>query len=377
MFALIVLVLLPAATHAQAVSAALRGGFYADGDDTQVVRTLADVEARWEHLGISMRELVDVVSSASADVRASPQLDALSGASLTAPRMSERRFETTLTLSWRDRGRGLDTAVSFVHAVESDYSSIGGGLHGAYTLPGSNTTLAAELTGTANWIASTDDPTLARKLATLGISLGATQLLGPRDILHLRYDGAYLSGYQASPYRVVRFGDWHTALRPGGIGLLFIGTSGPARREELPTTRLRHAVVAEWRHAITTAFALATGVRPAIDDWGLTAVALTVDGRWASGAWRGHLGYRVYLQNGASFYRPRYLTVPTHYTADRELGPERGHLARLGLGYSPSTTPWIAVDLEVDLLHYAYPDLILAPDARISLFAELGVRIEL
>jgi hypothetical protein len=59
------------------VTAALRGGVYADSDHTQVYRSLASAQGTFGHFVVSAQEEVDILTSASADVRASPFLDAL------------------------------------------------------------------------------------------------------------------------------------------------------------------------------------------------------------------------------------------------------------------------------------------------------------
>ncbi|HJZ88436.1 MAG TPA: hypothetical protein VKN99_24860, partial [Polyangia bacterium] len=79
--------LCPARARGQEVTAVARGGIYADSDHTQVYRSLGAAQVAWRHFGLHAQEEVDVVSSASTDVRASPFLDALSGASPVSPTM--------------------------------------------------------------------------------------------------------------------------------------------------------------------------------------------------------------------------------------------------------------------------------------------------
>ena len=111
-----------ATTRAQEVTGALREGIYSDTDHTQVIRSLAAGDAAWSGFHLSAKESVDIVSSASLDVRSSPALDAVTSASAAAPGMSDNRFETIVGLTYDD-GRGHTGGVSAVYAVERDYTS--------------------------------------------------------------------------------------------------------------------------------------------------------------------------------------------------------------------------------------------------------------
>jgi hypothetical protein len=370
----LVLVLAAAPAVAQELDAAGRAGVYVDSDHTQVVRSLAAADARFGHFGLAVREQVDLISSASIDVRSSPRLDVLSGASAVAPSMSDRRFETTVGGSWDDRD-GHTVTVEAVYAFERDYTSAGGGAHGSWDLAERNTTLLAGVNASHNHVTSIDDPSFDERLDELGVSLGVGQVLGPADAARLRYDGDFLDGYQASPYRAVRFGDWHTALRPGGVGLLFLGTTGPASGlpERVPRTRLRHALVAEWLHSLAAELALATQLRGALDDWGVAAVTAGAELRWELGPWLIRLGGRLYLQRAADFYEAKYLQAPetyTSYTSDKELGGERGGGGTLAVAWR--VTDHLVIDVRAELLRYDYDALLLS--GRTSLLSDLGFR---
>jgi uncharacterized protein DUF3570 len=374
----------PTPARAQEIDATLRGGLYQDGDRTQVVRSLAMAAARWGRWGVSAREAVDVVSSASIDVRSSPFLDAVSGASTTHPHMSDTRYETTLAGSWDDHD-GRTFSVSAVYAMEIDYRSVGGGVQGSLDLAERNTTVFGGVNATRDTVTSVDDPRFQRDLGEVGYSAGVAQVLGPDDAARLRYDGGYLGGYQASPYRAVRFGDWTTAPRPGGEGLLFLNTIGPPSGlpESLPTVRLRHALVAEWVHAVGARFGLLAQARGSADSWGVRAGSLAAELRFARARWQARLGYRFYAQGAADFFQGKYTMAPaayTYYTADKELGEERGHDGSFDLSYATRDPllPGIraTIDARIQLWRYDYPGFPLL-DGRTSVFTELGVRLDL
>jgi Protein of unknown function (DUF3570) len=374
-----------ASAQQEQLAATLREGVYADSDHTQVYRSLAAVTAPLRRLTVSLQEEVDIVTSASADVRASPFLDALTGASVQSPSMFDRRFETTARLGFAD-GAGHTLGASAAYATERDYTSAGAGLQGAWDLAERNTTVLGGVSAFGNEAGSIADPRFERALLILGYSLGVAQVLSPGDVVRARYDGSYLDGYQASPYRAVRFGDWRLALRPGGIGYLFLGTIGPANGlpEKLPGTRLRHAATLEWLHALTPQVALAASYRFADDDWSVLAQTLAVELRVARDErWQLRGGYRFYDQGAADFYRARYTLPPdayASYTADKELGEMRGHSASIdaarGLLRRRAAPGYRAtIDVKLEYLYYAYANFPLLA-SRSSFFGELGARME-
>ena len=166
---------------------------------------------------------------------------------------------------------------------------------------------------TYNWIGSILDPTFARQMYEVGWSGGIAQVLSRLDALRLRYDGAAAEGYQASPYRNVRFGDWQTSV---GVDqrITFLGTLGSADGlpETVPNERIRHAAVLEWVHSFTDGLALYTQARLGIDTWGIESVSGAAELRAATQSWRFRLGYRFYAQSGADFYRPKYADGAEH-----------------------------------------------------------------
>jgi len=376
--------LCPARARGQEVTAVARGGVYADSDHTQVYRSLGAAQVAWRHFGLHAQEEVDVVSSASTDVRASPFLDALSGASPVSPTMSDIRYETTVAGSWND-GDGHTASLQAVYATERDYTSLGGGVTASWDLAQRNTTLLGGLNATTNDVTSIADPKFRASLSMVGYSIGVAQIVTPSDAARIRYDGGYLDGYQASPYRAVRFGNWHTALRPGGAGLLFLGTIGSPNGlpEKLPGTRLRHAGSIEWLHALARDVGLAAQYRVAYDDWGVLAHTLGTElriARWQR--WQARASYRFYFQDAADFWQTKYVSAPEayqHYTSDKELGRERGHSASVDGGYSfwrrPGGRLGALVDVKVEYLYYAYPGFALLSD-RSSVFGEIGLRLD-
>ena len=370
---------------AQDVTAAMREGVYADSDSTIVSRTLVAASAVWSRFSLAVNESVDAITSASVDVRSSPFLDAMTGASerrLRQPSMADGRSETDVVMLWHD-DEGHNAGGSVVFAAEDDYTSGGGGLQTSWDFFERNTTLFAGVNASANQIRSAVERGFSRSLFDMGYSAGVSQVLGMGDVLSLRYDGGFLDGYQASPYRAVRFGDWSTMVHPATGGITFLNTIGPetGAPEQLPATRLRHAAVVQWVHSLGRGLAIAPQYRISDDDWGVFAQTASLELRAVLGErWQGRVAYRFYDQSAADFWRDKYVMPQSAYryfSADKELGDETGHSALADAGWSfwRRGGAWAALlDAKFEYLHYSYPGFVLLP-SRTSVFGEIGVRL--
>jgi hypothetical protein len=369
------------------VIGSVQQGLYDDGDHTRVWRTLGELAATWGAWTTNDRLVTDAVTSASLDVRSSPQIDAVTGASQRNPAdrfsMEDFRYELTSGAGWNDgHGHTADLTASF--AAEHDYTSVSTGASGSYDLDDRTLTVLAGANVTDNWVASFFDPTFHRKMFAAGWTAGAARVLTPDDALRVRYDGRGAWGYQASPYRFVRFGDWTTGVA-FNQQLVFLNTIGSpdGLHELVPERRLSHALVAEWVHALGAHASLHPSVRVAHDSWGVDSVTAAIDLRVAMPRWRLELGYRYYAQAAASFFEDQYVNDPstyTYYTSNKELGDERGNLGTIAFSYvlhepdEPGARRWL-VDARVDAFHYAYPGFGLLPE-RSSVFGMLGLSFE-
>jgi hypothetical protein len=372
------------------MTGAIRTELYADGDQTVVFRALAAIAGGIGHWILSGMATADVVSSASVDVRSSPALskvDVTTSASGTTStsggKMTDRRLAATAGAGWND-GRGHTFNLSSTFANERDYNSISGGWNGSIDLFDRLTTLLGGVTFTQNWIGSTLDSTFARQMYAFGWTAGAAQVLTRSDALRLRYDGAAARGYQASPYRTVRFGDW-TTTTGDNQRITFANTLGSTDglAETLPELRVRHAVALEWVHSFAEGLALHTDARLGTDSWGVQSVIAGAELRAATSNWRVRVGYRFYAQSGADFYQSKYLLAATsyaYYTSDKELSREFGHIASVGVSrvlrqpQRAGAVP-LLLDVTASFLHYDYPDFVLLK-SRASGFVELGLTWE-
>ena len=372
-------------------SGALRAGLYTDGDQTTVFRTLASVSSAFGNWTITGGASVDVISSSSVDVRSSPGLsrvEVVSGASgsssTSGGKMSDRRLQATGGVGWRDGG-GHAANLTASYANERDYNSISGGLNGSVDLFHRNTTLLGGFTYTENWIASVLDPTFAQSMYEIGASVGLAQVLSPSDALRLRYDGSAAHGYQASPYRNVRFGDWTTSTG-SNQQITFSNTIGSPNGlpETVPDTRLRHALVLEWVHSLVEGLGIYSLARLGTDSWGVKSATASLGLRAAVTNWRLQVSYRFYIQSSASFYESKYTAAPSsysYYTSDKELGREIGHevsldLARVLLQSRRPGDPRLLLDGKVAGFYYDYPGFVLL-GSRAGVFIDLGLTWEL
>ncbi|MCX5741994.1 MAG: DUF3570 domain-containing protein [Proteobacteria bacterium] len=372
------------------VTGTVRIGNYHDSDQTSVLRLLGAVAHTWGRWMLNTSVTVDAVTSASVDVRASPalsQVDVVTSASGTSSssggQMTDTRYQVTGGAGWKDsagHGVNLTSAV----AMETDYESVSGGINGSYDLNDRTVTLLGGVTLTDNWISSVLDPSLHRKMFGAAWSAGVALVLTRDDALRLRYDGKSSDGYQASPYRTVRFGDWTAVL--GERQITFANTLGPVGglAERLPGIRISHAAVAEWVHALVTGVGLHPELRVGHDSWGITSLSAAIDLRIAQKSWRLQTGYRFYRQSRADFFETKYVqdaSMYTTYTSDKELGSQTGHLLRFDVSHvlidadSP-TDSRLMVNLQIAAAWYRYPGFVLLP-ARDSVFASIGLAWEL
>ena len=367
-----------------------RFGVYHDSDATTVMRGLATAVKEWGHWSMNATAVVDAVTSASVDVKTSPALgkvDVITGASgqssKTGGEMSDTRYLGTVGLGWNDtRGHALNLTTSA--ATERDYESVSAGLNGSTDVADRNVTLLGGLTVTDNWVSSVLDSKIHRKMAAIGWSGGVARVLTPADAVRVRYDGKLSDGYQASPYRSVRFGDWTTTTLSTGQ-ITFANTIGTADGlpEKLPETRLSTALTGEWVHALALGVGLHTSVRAAHDSWGVDSLTPQLDLRIAKATWRLDLGYRLYLQSRASFFEDKYTMDPAmyaNYSSDKELGRQVGHLGSFDLATTliePETPNAARMMLffHTDVFQYSYPGFTLLP-SRTSAFIEAGLSWE-
>jgi hypothetical protein len=320
--------LAPGVVFAEGEEVVGRTETYADSDHTTVIRPAIGVTSPLPaNLELGVGYSVDIITTASIDVVTQA----------TAAEFSDRRHEIGARLTRLDPAGGLEVGGSFTHSNEADYTSNAVGFKASRDFFQRNTTVSGKAGLVKDGVFRVDSPPFEESLTGWGYALGISQILSRHLVLRGGYEGAYLSGFQQSPYRVVRFGDF-TFQFVGGVPV-FNGVT--AVREEIhPETRLRHTFTSGAAWYVGRESALQPSYQFYFDDWGVRSHELEL--RWlAQLAERVRLqsGYRLYLQGGADFYREQYVEDPSQYefyTVDKRLGRLHGHRVGVGIEYGMS-----------------------------------------
>jgi hypothetical protein len=281
-----------AAAADPAASLDLRSGIYQDSDRTFI--STSTVAARGnikDKVTVGARYLVDVITSASVDV-----------VTAATAAFHETRHEAEGSVGYHD---GTNTAgASYIYSVENDWQSHTANAGLTRDLLQHNLTLGIGGTFVHNSVGRAGDPNFRRRLLVGGGNVSLTATASPRDLVSLSYTLAYLSGYQASPYRYVFFAE--------GIGRASVA-------ETDPDTRMRHALTLRWNRHLFTNTALQSHARGYLDDWGVASVTAGTEYLVGFGQVTLGLHARGYFQQHASFYRQTYAAPMRYMTADREL----------------------------------------------------------
>jgi hypothetical protein len=290
---LILLALAAPAAAAPLATVDLRSGVYQDSDRTFVgTNTVAARGTVKDKLTVEARYLIDVVSSASVDV-----ITAATGT------FHDIRHEATGGLAFSDGTNGA--SLGYIYSIENDWESHTANLGWSRDLSQHNVTLGLGGTLVHNAVGRSGDRNFHRTLWLGGGSAFVSFTPSPRDLLNVSYTLAYLSGYQASPYRFVFFAS------PSG--------SRGAVPETDPDTRVRHALTLRWNRHVFSDSAIQSHVRGYVDDWGVKSVTAGLEYLIGLRAWTLGLHARGYFQEHAGFYEANYAAPMRFMTADREL----------------------------------------------------------
>lgn len=271
-----------------------------------------------------VHEQVEVQGGYEVDVISAASVDVLTAAS---PRgYTEVRQALSAAAAWKPE-RGVRVGALYTPSWEPDFVS-----H-SVTASGSREWLDARLTTEASVRAAFEEvgrTGAARDtwlpVHTGGLALGVGWVFGPRTLGQLAYEAQATGGFQSSPYRFVRM------YAPGSATPF--GAS-----EAAPDERVRHAVGASLRHALTPHWFVTASLRLYRDTWQVTSHTEELElqrtalgDRLVAG-----LSARVYGQSAASFYEGRYVSngdLPRYRTADKMLARSWTGLAGLRLSYA-------------------------------------------
>jgi hypothetical protein len=287
----------------------LRGAYYREAS-TRVVQPMLQVtKALPRGFDVSGHLLVDAISSAS-----------IAQGAITDEVFTEKRYEGALSVGWT---QGLNRlAASFRYSREPDYFSHTVGLLAAREVWDRTGAVALNLAVTHDDI-EPRPPLQPRDLDMVYGGASYSQVLTPTTLAQVGYELFYQSGFYGNPY-----------ISHPNLG-----------REDLPETRLRHALAL---HAAQFLPALDLGAQlhyrfyidqesfGSSDPWGLTAH--TVEGRLYKTLGREldlRLSYRFHWQGEAAFWCNArvdigcYGMMPEYHSWDVKFGGLTTHLPEL------------------------------------------------
>lgn len=342
---------------------------YHDSDNTTVVRPSFRIVRNVGPVELGAAYSVDAITTASIDVITQA----------TATEFSDRRQEVTVSL---DRSLfGATYGASYTHSTESDYRSNALAAHFSRDLFDRQTTLSGRVGYVRDNVFRILDPRFEEDLTGWGYMAGVSQVVSSTLIVQASYEGAYLSGFQQSPYRFVRFGrfDFHF----DGSLPVFEGVTG-TRREQHPEERLRHTLSTRAAWYLGHEMALHPGYQFYFDDWGIESHEISLQLLREFGSHViGRIGYRYFRQGAADFYDGQYVLAPSRYkyvSADKRLGPIEAHLVGLRFEYgidAPSADlVRLGVDAKIDWNFNRYLDYLFLDD-RSALIGQFGFFVDL
>jgi hypothetical protein len=255
------------------------------------------------------------------------RVDATSSASTIAISQTESladewRYEGSLGLGHRASidDRPVDVGVSVGGSVEADYRA-------AFAMARAGIELYERNLALAVFAGAGHDASMPIAEATLTRSAAATdagrvfagasvsQVLGPTALVSAGLALNLQSGELANPYRSA-------------------DVRGVAVPEALPGERRRMTAFGQLAWHLGAGAALHARQGFYADSWGVAAIipelALV---RSVVADVRASLGYRLYLQRGADFYRPTYDHAMVYVSGDHRLGALRDHTASLDVAW--------------------------------------------
>jgi hypothetical protein len=250
---------------------------------------------------------LDIVSAASPNA-----IDQINGVDAIS---SASRYNEGGTVALATAYRATRATTYGVHGgfhIEEQYRSWDVGASIAHSFADDNALIAASVNQYVDWFDKFDihGVRLARLgRSTTNLNLGLTQLLSATTVAHV---------------------DYGVTLQTGGLGNTWNAVpderTGGYIDEVLPTFRQRHAFVARLAQWLPWRGALHGYYRFYVDDWGLLAHTLehTAYQRLTSWLWL-RATYRLYRQNGVSFFRTRGALLDPLRTADSDLAPFWAH----------------------------------------------------
>ena len=227
---------------------------YADDDDMTVVSPSVSAQVEAGETTIDAELLADVVSGASIDVITS-----------ASPRpVEEQRAELGIKATTAVHPRGAARVDAGLRASsERDHHAVRGSAGIRVEVLERRWTLDARYVAGLDEVGAVGEPGVWRERTLHQPSAGVTAVLDARTVAELAVEGAWTSGYQASPYRRVPLVD------PAAPVPTWLEEVTPRRRRSI-------AIAGEVRRAFAEAWFGAVGYRRYADDWDLDSHTATL-----------------------------------------------------------------------------------------------------
>jgi hypothetical protein len=330
----------------------------ADTDNTVVYAPRTSLGAKiGDGLTLGASYAVDVWTGASIDVIT---------AATTAITEDRHEANASMGYEWKD----VTLSGSYRYSTEHDYWSNGGVLNLVFDLFDNNTTLGVSAIGAMDIVGRARTPDFRRPQNSIGGRLTFSQILDTKTVLSASAEVMRLTGYLASPYRMVGLGRMGlcgnpTRLDPDARPAL--GTNAlDCYPENHPHERIRTALALKLRRAFGAYVSIGLDYRYYFDDWGIDSHTPQLDIAFLLGA---HgtlsLAYRFYLQSRSDFYEERYTRLASSYvyfSRDRKMSAMSIH--HLGLEYAhdfelgESASAMLTLGLRAGVSRFLYTEFI-------------------
>lgn len=327
-----------------------RGAVYTDTDATTIVTSAIQASATpTPVLTVNGQYLIDVVTSASIDV-----------VSAATPEFQDIRHEGTGGIGYHDEDRAISG--TYIYSVENDWRSHTGAISMSHDALQHRLTVSLGGSFTYNEVGRSGDANFDERLLQGSVTAGATVVATRNDLLGLTYSFFYLDGYQASPYRFVRFFD-------------SLDNAAVSQPERDPAQRSRHALAGRWNHHILSKSAIRSQVRGYVDSWGVASGTGSVEVMFGVGDFEIAPWVRFYGQKSASFYEGTYTEAQRYMTVDRELSTFVDVFGGLRMGFRKTqlgVVEELRADVELTAFYFKFFDFPLLED-RGGFLGQLGL----
>ena len=220
--------------------------------------------------------------------------------------VDEIQYAGSALLSWKATSRST-VGMGAYYSQEENYESVGMTLRGLFETMDRNDTFSFRLTGLFDkveleYFDGTEGGEDDRR--TFSPGLGWTHVLTGKALLTLNYDLTLQRGYLGTPAQSV-----------------VVGTTEV--QENLPDSRIRHALHGRLRYLLLDTLAVEPGVGYYIDDWGASAYSMEVAFHWEAVANTLIVrpGYRFHSQTAIDYFVGEgETTLSEYHTQDSDLG---------------------------------------------------------